>query len=170
MKLMKVFSMLCMQFSMPAIQRKQKGESKSPPSNCQICSWKNQDRNAAGKIQQSANYEGLDSPFPRIILGQRRVLEWAFANPWPTWTQRTRGEASVELCWLTVAKGPGLPSPCHPWPSQQGTTHAGVAEMLCMSLVLLEELQQRFSRGTTERLNSAKIEVVNICGKYFFFV
>lgn len=119
---MQVFSILCMQFSMPAIQRKQKGESKSPPSNCQICSWKSQDRNVAGKIQRSANCEGLDSPFPRIVLGQRRVLEWAFANPWPTWIQGTREETSVELCWLAVAKGAGLPAHMSPLALTAGHT------------------------------------------------
>lgn len=106
---MKVFSILCTQFSMPAFQRKQKGGSKRPPSNCQICSWKNQDRTIGSKIQQSANCEGLDSPFPRIALGHRRVLEEAFANPWPTGTQRTREETSGEICWLAVAKDPDLP-------------------------------------------------------------
>lgn len=64
----------------------------------------------------------------------------------PQWSTAGLQWPKVQVCHPTG----------HPWHSQQATAHAGVAEMLWMSSVLLVEPQQRFFKGTAERHNSAK--------------
>lgn len=54
------------------------------------------------------------------------------------------------------SQGSGSTTPRHPWYLQQGMVHAGVAEMLWMLLILLEELQQGFLKETREMQTCAK--------------